>query len=433
MKANLIALAVVGVALPTSGWTMDCAKVTSVVEKEICADPLARSLDQQLAGIYMQALRERPDLSSAIKLDERDWLAERDDRAWQFLSGAVQEGVIDGVLRDMYRSRIEWLKAVGMKPSSDSPLLRDLLGHHPAYPDIHLLGSWWKDSLPGVSVADRVESASQITGHLSGLKLSGFTSNAIYWLPKVRVGGRYEISGTEGGELWTLFRLKEGEIEPLTLPVTMQRLQTGDMSGQLVSYQNMPYAVNLDTHSDLPATLGIEAQAYREGGWAAPQYIEIHYAYGLHRDWSQCQVKSCVGLDAEAMRIADHHMHDPLPKNLQPKSSSPAWQALEHLKVDASKQSQTVGILAQQFRGDYPSLPGYGSEAGYLTLSWHGHWLLGRIGHPHLAWRTNGKWLLSFWYEDHGRLKPFAGYVFSAQARDILLGASLAPPPLLQG
>ena len=433
MKANLMALAVVGMTLPTSGWAMDCAKVASVVEKAICADPSARSLDQQLAGIYMQALRERPDLSSAIKLDQRDWLAERDDQAWQFLSGTLHDAVVIGVLRDMYRSRIEWLQAVGMKQSSASPLLRDLLGHHPAYPGAHLLGKWWNDSLPGVTVADRVESVSQIKGPLSGLKLSDLASGSIYWLPEANMGGSYEVSGTEAGEVWRLFRLKEGGIEPLTLPVTMQRLQTEDEIGQLVSYQSMPYVVNLDIHSDLPATLGIEAQAYRKGGWTAPQYIEMRYAYGLHRDWSQCQVKSCVGLDAEAMRIADHYIHDPLPQNLQPDPGTSAWQALEHLQVEASKQSQTVGILAQQSRGDYPSLPGYGSEAGYMTLSWHGHWLLGRIGHPHLAWRTNGKWLLSFWYEDNGRLKPFAGYVFSAQARDILLGVSLAPPPLLQG
>lgn len=75
-----IYLVVVGFALstgPTGAASFDCAKATTEVEKEICADTELSILDDRLAAAYRRALVVATD-KDALRREQREWLAKRD-------------------------------------------------------------------------------------------------------------------------------------------------------------------------------------------------------------------------------------------------------------------------------------------------------------------------------------------------------------------
>lgn len=72
-----LAAALAAAALPAAAAGIDCAKAANRNEQAICADPLLRQRDGELAAAYAAA-RKASDYRGELKKDQQAWLRERD-------------------------------------------------------------------------------------------------------------------------------------------------------------------------------------------------------------------------------------------------------------------------------------------------------------------------------------------------------------------
>ena len=66
-----------------------------------------------------------------------------------------------------------------------------------------------------------------------------------------------------------------------------------------------------------------------------------------------------------------------------------------------------------------------------LRKEMEGEWLLGRIGHATLGWRTSDDWLLGIWRWDGHSFVPMLGMVAPTRRTGLLLTAWLPPKPFV--
>lgn len=79
LLAGLLPVAA-GAATPVDGDVpaFDCAKAGKAAEKHICADPVLRGYDRELARAWKRARAQSPD-RKALEADQQHWLRKRDD------------------------------------------------------------------------------------------------------------------------------------------------------------------------------------------------------------------------------------------------------------------------------------------------------------------------------------------------------------------
>lgn len=114
MSPILHAIAALGVALfagAAAAASFPCAKAGTPTEKAICANPAVSALDERLAAAFKAALQrlgtESSDTQTALKADQKAWLAER--------NGC---GADAACLRTQYERRVAVL---GFKPDPGAP------------------------------------------------------------------------------------------------------------------------------------------------------------------------------------------------------------------------------------------------------------------------------------------------------------------------
>lgn len=102
--------------------SFDCKKASTLVERQICADPTLSALDDQLAAAYQRALAAAKD-KQAILDQQRAWLsATRDDCS------------NEACLKAAYKSRLVQLDPAKKKGEAEKAI--QTLKRYPPYPDV---------------------------------------------------------------------------------------------------------------------------------------------------------------------------------------------------------------------------------------------------------------------------------------------------------
>lgn len=70
LTAKIFSLFLLSFASCAQAASFDCAKAATLTEKRICLEPRLSSLDEQMADLYRQVLRQDP----TAKYSQRDWL-----------------------------------------------------------------------------------------------------------------------------------------------------------------------------------------------------------------------------------------------------------------------------------------------------------------------------------------------------------------------
>ena len=68
--AQILGLVLVACAPAGQAASFDCTRATTPTEKRVCAEPRLSALDEQMAALYRQVLRQ----DSTAKYSQRDWL-----------------------------------------------------------------------------------------------------------------------------------------------------------------------------------------------------------------------------------------------------------------------------------------------------------------------------------------------------------------------
>jgi uncharacterized protein YecT (DUF1311 family) len=89
----------------------DCAGARSAAEAMVCGDSDLAAVDRELARAYRRALQSGSAAPSAIRADQRDWLAIREDAARHSRRA----------LANVYQQRIEELNAIADGADDDGP------------------------------------------------------------------------------------------------------------------------------------------------------------------------------------------------------------------------------------------------------------------------------------------------------------------------
>jgi len=102
LRATGLLFAVLACSQGVQASSFDCAKAASSSEKALCADPYTASLDSQLGKAWKATLAKAKD-PKALRLDQREWLKERDQCAADL-----------GCLRSKYLNRLVALRYVNV-------------------------------------------------------------------------------------------------------------------------------------------------------------------------------------------------------------------------------------------------------------------------------------------------------------------------------
>jgi len=105
-----------GFAPPIGRAGFDCATARAGAEQIVCSDPMLAAEDRELARAYRRALASGAAPPGALRADQRNWMAIREDAARHSRRA----------LADVYRQRIDELNSIaeddeGAPPDDDGP------------------------------------------------------------------------------------------------------------------------------------------------------------------------------------------------------------------------------------------------------------------------------------------------------------------------
>jgi uncharacterized protein YecT (DUF1311 family) len=416
----------------------DCAKAASPSEKAICRSPAVSALDGKLAEAFRAALAHHPDKAEALKLDQRHWLASRDDRAWSYLSGGLDKE-LGKVLEGEYKHRIDFLAgldaaqvdaplgvvaaALPKLPSGSRDILNDLkakgapivLAREIEMKDAAALPFQPDDALKkAVTGLDETPTNRVLAGSpFSSVYTMGGTAHCLSEAP-YRIDGKKAIA-VDGPPVW------------------------GDdcMTTHLVAKLGDDYAaMNVDTGD--ADQQSIEASRWAGKGFGPAVGLVLRFDHALKLDSAVCAPKQspCDDFGTAAMGYVAKYDRNP-----QAGTLDRALKGADKVVYDAAVvRAKAPGGIAS--KGDAPTLPdfgsddlavgsmtGYDTEATMFPLTFRGETLLGYIGHGHVGWRANDDWMVSAWRLKEGKLEPVASAYVNVVRGSLLLAAPVTPQP----
>jgi uncharacterized protein YecT (DUF1311 family) len=443
--------------LPGAAWGagFDCSKASGPVEPVICASAPLSALDEQLSQAYAAAL-QAPQLSAAtLRLDQRHWLAARDDEAWGYLSEPATAKDAAQRLIASYQQRIAFLRGLAGSGATLGPPLdtvRAALAQRPALPSEDSL---WK-ALAGAGVA--VEEASEQSLQdarqpFQGLPLkpdptlrqqveqAAGDGGLLRWLhlPGANLGAFYSVEGSLGCAAYTMYTTDaDGAAHPLETPL-LWRDGCWTVSDQLLRIAGQVAIVRQDSGD--ADSLDLAARVW-DGQRLLPQSrLLIRFDRQLALKVAGCASGDCADFGALALQLARRYDARPLPGVLDVSLSAAERASFQQLlQLATAKQTgQTatamgdgqvcalscVSLFGQAAPPD--AYGSFGSEANWFPVRWRGELLLGRIGHGHLGWRDWDGWLVGLWRLQQGQLQPVAGAMIELKGGPVLLSAPMPP------
>jgi uncharacterized protein len=418
--------------------SFDCAKAGTPSEKAVCASPKISGLDGQLADAFRTALKNHPDKTDALKLDQRHWLATRDDTAWTYISGGLGKELVN-VMAGQYQQRIEFLGGLDKgKPQPPLAVVYEALPRLPAA-SLDVLADLAAQGAP-IVLAKEVEmknvsalpyqpdealkkAIAELDESLTNRVLAGAPFSSVY-----------SMGGTAHCLSEAPYRIDGKEAVAIDGPPAW-----GDdcMTNHLVAKLGDDYAaLNVDTGSPDQQTL--VASRWTGKGFGPAQDLLLRFDHALKLDGAVCAPKQlpCDEFGTTAMTYVVKYDRNP-----QGGTLDRALRGADKVAYDAAvARANAPGGIAS--KGDAPTLPdfgsdglavgsmtGYDSEATMFPLTFRGETLLGYIGHGHVGWRANEDWMVSAWRLKDGKLEAVASAYIDVVRGSLLLSAPVSAPP----
>jgi uncharacterized protein YecT (DUF1311 family) len=416
----------------------DCAKASTMVEKAICASPTISALDGQLGDAFRGALANHPGKADALKLDQRHWLAERDEAVAAFLADHPGKPLSADVAS--YPSRIAFLRGLDGKAPKPLDMVQASLSRLP--PGSHdVLGDLAKAGVDIAIATDvPVEDAKAFPYEPdAGLReaLSGLDASSGYRkLQGSPVSSLFSVGGT--AHCWTEapFRIEGKKAITVEAP--------GAWASDCMSLHGMArvgsdfIATVLSNPS--PDEMNIEVGRWEGRAFGPDAQLTLRFDHSLAPVGGACAPKQspCDDFTTAAMAAVTRYERSPMQGTLDRPLKGAEKSAYDAMVAAARGPS---GIAPKGGTSSYPDLPafgtdiasgqmtGYGPEATLFPMTFRGQPLLGFIGHGHIGWRINDDWLVSAWRLKNGKLEPVASAYVAVKRGPLLLSSIVPPPP----
>lgn len=442
-----LALSAPAWAARTSADAIDCHARLNPVEKLICSDSKLNMLDAELGGIYAARLKAYATDAQALRRDQRNWLAERDDQIWSTLSEPVvaKDAKLD--LARIYRQRIGFLLGMvkiqpGAVQGSIWHALLDAMQSMPAEADDVLRTVSKSSALVELPPEQHFDSVAALLAHLPGaasvatlavLRKRLDTASGpqhpqtLVWLPQPGIGGSYALGGSADCATWTLLFGESGSLQLIDTPKVLAG-NCWNTTGYMAMINRLPVAIS-ETQGIVTSDSNVQWQLWRNRQWHAPQRLMVRFDRKLQSGASSCLASfDCAGVSQMALNWARRYDAKPLPGTLPDGNSLNSREQVRFRQMRALAQTaDTVKQLPQIGKRVFGGLDGYGKAAIYFPVHWHGKLLLGRIGHGYIGWRESGSWLVGLWRLDHQTLESVAGVVIERKSAGVLTAARLTP------
>ncbi|MET0936708.1 MAG: lysozyme inhibitor LprI family protein, partial [Luteibacter sp.] len=410
----------------------DCAKAASPSEKAICASPKVSALDGKLAEAFRKALASHPDKADALKLDQRHWLASRDDLAWSYLSGNLTKE-LGPVLEGQYRKRIDFLAgldatsvpaplgvvaaALPKLPSGSRDVLHDLstkgapvvVAKEVELKDASAL-PFQPDEALSKAIADLDESKSNrvLAGSpFSSVYSMGGTAHCLSEAP-YRVDGK-KATAIDGPPVWGDDCMSDHVIAKLGDDYSALIVDVGDADQQ-----------------------SLEASRWTGKGFGPAVELVLRFDHALKLDSAVCAPKEspCDAFGTTAMTYVAKYDRNPqagtLDRALKGEEKRAYDAAVARARAPGGFAAKGENTTLPDFGSDglaAGSMTGYDSEATLFPLAFRGETLVGYIGHGHVGWRANDDWMVSAWRLKGGKLEPVASAYVNVVRGSLLLSA----------
>jgi len=432
-SAWLLSMLLPGMAMAAG---FDCGKASTAGEKAVCASQHLSALDGELSDAFRDALKAHPRLADDLRLDQRHWLATRDDTAWAFSSGTAGDSV-PAVLANLYRRRIDVLRGIDRTPSPPLGALKAGAAKLPAAP-ADVLESLAAEGVLTLATDQPIDDPGRLPFEPDDTLRKALATVGVRWthrvLPGSPVGSLYTIGGSASCYGEQPYRLEGKRAFAVAMP---QVWGDGDcmLVHQIARVGDDVAALRMDATAADEVTLA--ASRWDGKGFAPGEELALRFDHAFALNGAACAPKQSPCDDFAALAMPWVARYDARPQagtidRLPKGADRSAYEAA----VAAARAKG--GILATTNQGGFPALPvfgtrvaqgkmtGYDSEATTFPLVFRGETLMGLIGHGHVGWRANDDWLVSAWRLKEGKLEAVASaYVEFRRGR--LLFSSVVP------
>lgn len=428
MKLSL-ALALLGVVPLATAAGFDCAKAKSAVEQKICADPGLSALDSQMTQVFEQTRAKAGAQADALVRDQRNWLRERNE-----------EMALGGNGDLIYQDRITYLQHVFDAPPTDTPLLAAIVRHLASgmHEDVSQVlsgdSSVFKVATEQMfdpakpqpfDVGPLAKMADQLAGD-AGMDVDDIRLSR---LDDLHFGALYLWVGTARCMNVVFFSWHDRTIKPIDAP-EMFNQDCGKSGGPLVEFQGHAYGLQLDDRS--VASTDIVVQRWDGNGWGSHNRVHVRWDYNTLPKYTHCALTDCVELTAQVSKMFVRYLQDfdadvlagHVPADEQARFEAERKLALKNIGVWELPWWDGKGVPKRYYDGMY----GFDGTSVFFPIHWQGEWLLGRVGHASMGWRTSdADWLLGVWRWDGHTFTPVLGMVAEAQRTKALLATWANP------
>lgn len=483
------AIALVALSSPAFASRFDCSHPGDAIQKIIRATPELSQLDFELARVFAAALARAPQRAAALRHDEANWLAERDDHAWQLLGDGAMAPQVPKELARLYRQRIEFARNIHSPDSANrSPVLAALLTAATRLPEnttsvIKALQAQGAIVLPHQRVFDSPDKviaalpAPPDSALRKALKqYTGVANFTLVYLPSAHLGGVFNVEGTAQCMYWDMFDVRARTSVSIDSPDG----GTGwcwNTQGHLALVNGLPVAMS-ETTGILSQQTDLEWRSRQRTKWGALRWVRIRFDRVLTLGFAGCASGvDCVAARQLALRYARLYDRCPLPSTLlhivalTPVERSHFLRMVafaEAAGTDAGSAAETA-LSEQEFQlhwatlreqpphagrmqmrdvvmglpfanqgmqfaeprfGPQPPVGSFQPASTFFPAHLDGELVLGRIGHGQIGWRQYSPWMVGFWRWKEGRLVPIAGVDVDRQNGKALFAVPMSGAPL---
>lgn len=431
MKLSL-ALALLGAVPLASAAGFDCAKANDAIEQKICSDPRLSALDSQMTQVFEQTRAKAGLRADALARDQRNWLHERNEEMALGGNGAL-----------IYQDRITYLQHVFDARPTNTPLLAAIVKHLASqsaaallqrYGDMNLVlggdGSVFKVATeqmfdPAKPQPFDVGPLAKVAGQMAGDAGMDIDDIRLSRLDDLHFGALYLWVGTARCMSVAFFSWHDRTIKFIDAP-EMFNQDCGMSGGPLIEFKGHVYALQLDDLS--VASTDIVVQRWDGDGWDSYNRVHVRYDYTTSPQYMHCALADCAELTAQVSKVFVRYLQ-----------KFDADALVGHIPADVQMQFEAERKLAVKDFGVgelpwgntpkryYYGMDGFDGTSVFFPIHWQGEWLLGRIGHASMGWRTGDDWLLGVWRWDGHTFTPVLGMVAEARRTSFLLATWANP------
>jgi uncharacterized protein YecT (DUF1311 family) len=411
----------------------DCAKAATGVEKGICATPKVSAADGQLGEAFKAALAAHPELADALKLDQRHWLASRDETLSAYPSVAKAQASVVG----LYNDRIAFLKGLDTKPW---PAPFDALPA--ALPKLPATGAIIPDDLAKVGAGITLAQDVQLEGG-KGFPYEPDAKVASGLADIGNFGGYRKLQGSPVSSVWgvqgtaycweeTPFRIEGKRAIAVPRP---DAWGDGDCMTKHGIARIGDNVVAFLVRGASPDESGVVAATWNGKGFDHARMLVLRFDHALKLDGSTCSADKAPCDDFAKVAMAAATRFDRSPQKGAMDAAFPGYDKAAYAAVLTAAQANG-GPLEKN--GQPPVLPlldgvggnmtDYSSDAQAFPLVFRGETLLGLIDHGHVGWRVNNDWMVAAWRVKDGKAVPAAAAYVSVNRGKLLLAAPVPAP-----